>query len=320
MLFAVWVPLLLQLIVPLSLLAWLAFGRSRSRVDWALRVLVVACYLAAMGAGGLWLIMPWYTPLVYAGLFALAAFRSAYDVTSPSEMPYGFVRWAGLGIMVALALLFSGLTVHILRGGRPPANAVELEFPLRNGSYLVVNGGGNELINAHNKTLSGERFRRWRGQSYGVDIEKVNAVGLRAYGLLPKNLPAYEIFGEPVYAPCDGDVIAALDGVQEMTPPEMDRQNMTGNHIILNCGGMWVLLGHLQRGSVDVADGEPVSRGQRLARVGNTGNTGEPHLHIHAQRPGTKAAPISGEPLAIRFGDRYPVRNARLVVAPSNQE
>ena len=78
-----------------------------------------------------------------------------------------------------------------------------------------------------------------------------------------------------------------MDGFQEMTPPEMDRQNLAGNHIILECGGVWVLLGHLQRGSVGVAEGEPIARGQLLARVGNTGNTGEPHLHIHAQRPGT---------------------------------
>jgi CBS domain-containing protein len=36
--------------------------------------------------------------------------------------------------------------------------------------------------------------------------------------------------------------------------------------------------------------------------------------HIHAQRPGTADAPLSGSPLPIRFGDRYPVRNARIKV------
>ena len=35
--------------------------------------------------------------------------------------------------------------------------------------------------------------------------------------------------------------------------------------------------------------------------VGNSGNTDEPHLHIHAQRPGPASAPLSGDPLFIAF-------------------
>jgi hypothetical protein len=84
--------------------------------------------------------------------------------------------------------------------------------------------------------------------------------------------------------------------------------------VILQCGSTWVVLGHLQKGSVQVAAGQHLDQGQRLGRVGNTGNTGEPHLHIRAQRPGTADAPLSGSPLPIRFGDRYPVRNARIKV------
>jgi hypothetical protein len=178
----------------------------------------------------------------------------------------------------------------------------------------VVNGGGNELINAHYGTLQGERFRPWRGQSYGVDIEKLNNLGLRARGILPKQVTAYEIFGEPLYAPCAGEVLIAQDGVEEMVPPRMDRQHMAGNHVILKCGNAWILLGHLQKGSLRVNAGERLEQGELIGRVGNTGNTGEPHLHIHAQRPGNADAPLSGSPLPIRFGDRYPVRNARIKV------
>ena len=104
-----------------------------------------------------------------------------------------------------------------------------------------------------------------------------------------------------------------------MIPPEMDRQHMTGNHVILHCASAWVVLGHLKKGSVQVAAGQLVTQGLRLGRVGNTGNTGEPHLHIHAQRPGTEEAPLSGEPLPIRFDQRYPVRNARIVASQENE-
>ena len=102
---------------------------------------------------------------------------------------------AGTAITGALLVLTLGLAVYILTGWRAPPDAVELSFPLRGGTYLVVNGGGNELINAHYKTLDGERFRPWRGQSYGVDIEKLNILGLRARGFVPKDVSAYEIFG-----------------------------------------------------------------------------------------------------------------------------
>ena len=319
MLFVVWVPLVLQLLLPAGLLAWLAFGRPSSRVGLLLRALLVACYLAASGVGGLWLILPWYTPLMYAGLFILALPRSFRRWEALPAVPGGSLSVAGAAMVGALAVCLAGLLIYILSGWRTPADVVELSFPLRNGTYLVVNGGSNELINAHYKTLEEERFRRWRGESYGVDIEKLNRLGLRARGFVPKQLRRYEIFGEPVYAPCAGATIAATDGIHEMTPPEMDRQNMAGNHVILQCRGAWILLGHLQEGSVEVRAGQPVAEGQRIGRVGNTGNTGEPHLHIHAQRPGTEAAPLSGDPMPIRFDHRYPVRNARIGAPPQGE-
>jgi hypothetical protein len=316
MLFVVWVPLLLQVQVPLGLLAWLAFGRPMSRVGWLARALLAGCYLVATGVGGLWLILPWYTSVLYGGLFLLAALRSVWRWESLPAFPSTPLRRAGTAGAGALLVFSVGLATYILTGWHSPEDAVELSFPLRNGIYLVVNGGGNELINAHYKTLEGERFRQWRGQSYGVDITKLNGVGLRARGVLPNSLTAYEIFGEPLHAPCAGEVVVAKDGVEEMTPPQMDRENMAGNHVILKCGSAWIVLGHLRTGSVLVHPGQHVAPGQRVAQVGNTGNTGEPHLHIHAQLPGTMSAPLSGKPLPIRFGARYPVRNAR-ITAPA---
>jgi hypothetical protein len=314
MLFVVWVPLLSQVLVVLGLLAWLTFGRPTSRTEWLIRALLVACYLVATAIGGLWLILPWYTPVIYGGLFLLAMLRSLRRWETLPALPRAPLRPAGTAVIGTLLVFSVALATYILSGWRTPEGAVKLSFPLRDGTYVVVNGGGNELINAHYGTLKGERFLPWRGQSYGVDIEKLNRYGFRARGILPKQLTAYEIFGEPLYSPCAGEVLFAVDGVEEMTPPEMDRQHMAGNHVILQCGSAWILLGHLQKGSLRVNAGARLEQGELIGQVGNTGNTGEPHLHIHAQRPGTADAPLSGSPLPIRFGDRYPVRNARIKV------
>jgi murein DD-endopeptidase MepM/ murein hydrolase activator NlpD len=43
------------------------------------------------------------------------------------------------------------------------------------------------------------------------------------------------------------------------------------------------MMGHLRQGSINVAVGERLNEGQQIARVGNSGNTSAPHIHIQAQ-------------------------------------
>jgi hypothetical protein len=319
MLFVVWGPAVFQLLIPLSLIASVALGHPSSRSAWMARAGLAGSYVFAIGVGGLWLILPWFTPFVYGVLLLFAIAYSIGRVRTLPPYPASGRACAGPIVAAMLAVSLAGLSGYMMSGWRTPPGAVDLAFPLRSGTYLVVNGGGNELINAHYKTIEGQRFHPWRGQSNGVDIEKLNRLGLRARGLLPARLSAYGIFGEPLYTPCAGKVIVTQEGVEEMTPPEMDRRNMAGNYVVLSCGRAWVVLGHLQKGSVRVRQGDRLEEGQLLGQVGNTGNSGEPHLHIHAQRPGTEQAPLSGEPLPIRFEERFPVRNARILAPGVNR-
>lgn len=48
-------------------------------------------------------------------------------------------------------------------------------------------------------------------------------------------------------------------------------------------GGRNLLLGHLHKGSIAVTAGERVTEGQQIARVGKSGQTSHPHIHIQAQ-------------------------------------
>ena len=78
---------------------------------------------------------------------------------------------------------------------------------------------------------------------------------------------------------------------------------------------MLLLLAHLQRGSLRVRAGDDVEPGTLLAEVGHSGNSTEPHLHIHAQRPGIPAAPLDAEPVPMRFEAMGQlVRNRRFVI------
>jgi hypothetical protein len=310
--FSLWVPLALQLVAPLLLLVWV-LRAAGDRVRRLASAGITALYLLAIVLAGLWLVLPWWLPYVYAVLLLVVATR----VSARTTPQRGNVTVPGAVTRLATGLAALGLSALILVtlfARRPPGDTVDLTFPLRGGTYLVVNGGNHLWVNAHLATLEGERFRPYRGQSYGVDLVRLDRMGLRARGLLPDNPRAYAIFGQPVAAPCSGRVVVAADGAVDMPPPQPDRAHMAGNHVMLECAAIWVLLGHLQRGSLAVREGQAVLTGDVVGRVGNSGNTGEPHLHIHAQRPGSVAEPTGGEPLPIRFNGRYLVRNARVTM------
>lgn len=102
------------------------------------------------------------------------------------------------------------------------------------------------------------------------------------------------------------------DGQPDSRPPGQAPETLEGNHVILECRDVWILLAHMQRGSVRGVTGDSVGVGQPLGVVGNSGNSSEPHLHIHAQRPGRADAPLGGDPLPLTFGGRQLVRNDRV--------
>lgn len=304
--------LLIEVVVPLLLLLALAV-RARRVATKALQAVAVFPYLLTLHLAGLWLDLPWWTPWVYWALYlaALAAGRRPRD---GGPLP-GWRGWLIPAAWGLAAIATSGLAVTVLRARIPPAGPlVDIASVLPPGRYLVVNGGNSSLTNAHFETLHPETPMQaaHRGQSYGVDIVGLTPFGRSSERWQPREPEHYAIFGAPVLAPCDGPVIRHLDGRPDMAVPMPDEQVMAGNHVLLRCGDADVLLAHLRRGSVAVRQGQFVRTGQKLGEVGNSGNSGAPHLHVHAQRPGSPAAPFDGGPLPLRIGGRYLVRGDRL--------
>lgn len=310
--FSVWLPLLLQFVGPVTALAWLTLGRHATRARWRALAVFGVSYVTAIGIAGLWLVLPWWLPLAYGAVLIWSIVGWVRDGRQTAPRAHGRGEWAFTVIIGAIAVLLMGIIGVALAGRRLPGEPIDLAFPLRGGTYLVVNGGSQALINAHVGTLEGERFAAYRGQSYGLDLVRINRAGFRVPGLLPADPAAYLIYGDPILAPCQGRVVHAMDGAPDMPPPRADRAHMVGNHVILECGPAWIVLGHMQHGSVAVRPGQVVEAGHLLGRVGNSGNTGEPHLHIHAQRPGSDAAPLDGAPVPVRLDGRYLVRNDRV--------
>jgi Peptidase family M23 len=280
----------LTIAVPLIVTVML-WRRSRRPLGGWLATLLLAAGIVGFSV----LAAPWGwfgLPLRYvlAALFVAALVRSLWRAPSVETKPESPLRAI---VKVLLGVFFGGVAVGVIRGHQVPPGAIELSFPLRNGAYLIGHGGSTSASNMHHVHPA---------QKYALDIARLNAAGMRARGLYPNDLTRYAIFGVPIASPCDGTVKTAVDGFPDQKPGTMDAKNLAGNHVILRCGDADVLLAHLQRGSVAIRTGATVHTGAPLGRVGNSGNTTEPHLHIHAERNG------AGVPAT--FDGEWLVRNA----------
>lgn len=309
--------ILAQLVLPLGAIAWFAIAPLRNLLGFSLQALVTAILLFAIARAGIWIFPPWWMVYVYSLFFILSLMVGLKRHLPRHRMPSSWLGWAVIVGVVAFGIFAGNEAARSWIGQFPPKiPAVDLAFPLRGDHYLILNGGNDIRINAHLKTLdeSVPRFRAYRGQSYGVDIIQTDQFGLRSLGLAPSDPTAYRIYGEPVLAPCTGKVVAAIDSFPDMTIPQIDQVNRSGNYVMLRCGEADIALAHFRPRSLSVQTGKEVKAGDRIAEVGNSGASDEPHLHIHAQRPGSSAAAFSGDPLPIRLNGRYLIRGDRVTM------
>ena len=115
-------------------------------------------------------------------------------------------------------------------------------------------------------------------------IDFVEVVDDRTHRGDGSRLEDFAIFSRPVLAVSDARVTEAVDGLPDLPVGGYTRHDMAGNHLVLDIGGgHYVLYGHLEQGSVRVRVGEQVRRGQVIGQVGDSGNSGEPHLHLQVQ-------------------------------------
>lgn len=315
--------MLTQVALPLTLLVWLALSPAKGWLVWGLQLISVAAILLGIGLAALWTMPPFWTPYGYALLFVIIA---AYHLKKSDFSSKGFRQASTTSsvlilIVAGLGMVGGYLSYQALKGRvQPEEEVVNIAAPFNHGYYLVAHGGATQMVNVHLMTLEQtvERYAPWRGQSKALDIFRITPLGLHKDGWRPQDPARYTTFGTPVVAPCSGEIALVVDGIEDMPVPKMDREHMAGNHVAINCGGFFVFLAHLRSGSILVARGDNVEAGDPLGQMGNSGNSSEPHLHVHAQKELPSGEPLGGEPLWLTIDGRFPVRNSLLHVSGAN--
>ncbi|KQX37582.1 M23 family metallopeptidase [Streptomyces anulatus] len=233
--------------------------------------------------------------LSWAVLIALMISEFVTDLPGPG--------WATtvLPASVVLVLMAATMTLQV-RAAAPrgePRPPVEVDPPVT-GRWTALNSPADK-VPSHGTHVY--------GQTYAIDIvaepetEEGGATARPPFRLLwpvvrrNRDFPA---FGAPLLAVADATVVRASDGqrdhlsrnslpalaylmlIEANVRSILGAHRIIGNHVILDLGeGTFAVYAHVQRGSLRVKAGDTVRAGQRLGRVGNSGNTTEPHLHFH---------------------------------------
>ncbi|GAB3935678.1 peptidoglycan DD-metalloendopeptidase family protein [Mucilaginibacter myungsuensis] len=96
--------------------------------------------------------------------------------------------------------------------------------------------------------------------------------------------PDYYAFGKELLAPCDGEIVLAVDGIKDNKPGMLNLAYGPGNSVVIRTvNNEYLVLMHFKQFSIAVKQGQQVKQGDLLGLCGNSGNSSEPHLHFHIQ-------------------------------------
>jgi hypothetical protein len=159
-------------------------------------------------------------------------------------------------------------------------NSIEISFPLKNGNYLITDGGNSKisrLMNYHYYSPIHKRKGTNNSMKFATDIVKSDR-SKKAF--LPPDNKDYSIFSEKVYSPIDGIVFKIEKDIEDNIPFSGNYPYNTGNTVVIRNDNIYFLIGHLKKGSIKVNPGDRVCANELIAEAGNSGFSERPHIHM----------------------------------------
>lgn len=304
----VWAFFLQNLIVILIIIG-LAALRSHNTKEACLKIIAAWLLMVGIFVAGLW----YYPPSVARwGIAAVLLVVSALHLKRVEPLgSFSIFRISHLATLASSSLgavlIWQGVAGRV----EPPLAKINLAPPMSASSNIcVVSGGSTLALNLHFLTSAAPEGQF---EKHSVDFVKHDSWGnrMKRLGLhpQPQEIENYLVFGEPVYAPCQGRVIAMENAKSDHPAGRRFRDKSGSNYVTLRCGNTDVVLAHLKEGSLVVRLGQEVNIGYALGKIGHSGNTEEPHLHINAQTvvPDDRNE-TNPEPVIMTFDGRYLAR------------
>ena len=210
------------------------------------------------------------TPLI-VGLIVLSALRVAASfLVSRRTNPGPTLVMAVAALVLAFDLGRAYLGPQ-LTGDPDPVVRIAPPFE---GEWLVLQGGHSPLQSHHLSAYN---------QRFALDLVRLEDGRIFTDGTGNASVHSWE---QPLVSPVDGTVVAARGEMEDSEGLNFvtDRADAAGNVIVIELDtGHFVVLAHLRHGTLRVSEGDRVRTGDRLALVGNSGNTTMPHLHLQVQ-------------------------------------
>jgi murein DD-endopeptidase MepM/ murein hydrolase activator NlpD len=205
----------------------------------------------------------------------LAAAEIVRGVINFYSRPPFWTLERGVGFLLLISIVFvswKGYRVYPSSHDKKPGR-IPFRLPL-DGAVTVGWGGSTP---AHNYHVS-YPDQRW---AYDLVVTR-DGKTYRGEGL---NLGDYYIYGRPVLAAADGTVISVVADQPESEIGAAEKvKNVGGNQVVIQVAEKeFLFICHLQPATINVKIGDRVIAGDEIGRAGNSGNSSEPHIHIHLQ-------------------------------------
>ncbi len=280
------------IIIALAILLWSRLAFLAGTVGW------IAGIFTAVQLNQLGVVFYWM-PAAYNFFLAGAALGAIFLIPSRISLPLAALGGAATAL---LAAGFQHLSPYTAIGYLPLASALTIWVALS-----AVGVTENFLVR-RNRTMhlppetAWQRLDYWSrrsgtgpflivplcGQSRITQGEDglLSHVGPWRHALDFQPVSAFEpgTYDGMVMAPASGYIERIHDGVSDNPTGICNYADNWGNFVMIRLDqGGWALLAHLQQGSILVGPGARVEVGAFIARVGNSGRSPIPHVHLQCQ-------------------------------------
>jgi hypothetical protein len=185
---------------------------------------------------------------------------------------------------------------------------VVISAPLRGKNWWTPNGPAND--STHRRVVIAFGDHLGLPERFAVDWVQLGLDG-KSYSGAESNNRSYHAYNSDILAAADGQVVSIKDGIPENIPqsPKMavpiTLETIGGNFVMEDIGnGRYAFYAHMIPGSVAVKPGDRIKAGQVIGKLGNSGNSSEPHLHFHVC-DGPEPLFCNGQPFEIDHFTRW---------------